>query len=103
MFIAPKTNINNYNTHSPIEREKNMSDIGKAWVDGIREQSYSEVENREYHEKYSASLSKEFDERIAKLSPLLSHPRDERGGLWISAFDLKAELIDAITISLKRD
>ena len=67
-----------------------MSDIGKAWVDGIREPSHSELENREHHEKYSAMLSNEFDERVKKLASLLDHPRDERGGLWISAFDFES-------------
>lgn len=67
-----------------------MSDIGKAWVDGVREPSYSELENREYHKKYSAILSNEFDERVKKLAPLLDHPRDERGGLWVSAFNFES-------------
>lgn len=67
-----------------------MSDIGKAWVDGVREPSYAEVENRAYHEKYSEMRTKEFNERIQKLAPLLEHPRDERGGIWISAFDFES-------------
>lgn len=64
-----------------------MSDIGKAWTEGVREPSYAELENREYHKKYSELLAKKFNERIEKLSPLLDHPRDERGGIWISAFN----------------
>ena len=67
-----------------------MSDIGKAWVDGVREPSYTEIESRIHHQKYSELMSNEFDERVKMLAPLLDHPRDGNGGLWISAFDFES-------------
>ena len=67
-----------------------MSDIGKAWVDSIREPSYAEIENRAYHKKYAQIWVRDFNERVSKLSPLLSHPRDENGGVWVSAFDFSS-------------